>query len=300
VRSYSIYKHDTTLKMAFGAIFFSPILIPDPLSVLMSGGFFGGFPWGGGRGNSSQLSGRGSNHPDRRTQGPGGGLGRVSPKDKRDYNLADDGRDFQGGQYSQRCSLSKAEYEARRQAVFQPLGDWGPVQEQQQTGKGTRGGITMPRTQSVTWLGQHAAGLPPAANINQEPLGQHGLPGPPGSGGLTPAALAPQAQQGGAQIGGQPPGGHGGPVTGAAQAPAGRGGNVPTPQDYSGICLALDRLSQTMTDADTAKNLCWQKDVSGDVNKLAAWKVEATSNPVLQFYAYMQPGEAFMVVGHSM
>jgi hypothetical protein len=31
VRSYSIYKHDTTLKMAFGAIFFSPILIPDPL-----------------------------------------------------------------------------------------------------------------------------------------------------------------------------------------------------------------------------------------------------------------------------
>ena len=31
MRSYSIYKHDTTLKMAFGAIFFPPILIPDPL-----------------------------------------------------------------------------------------------------------------------------------------------------------------------------------------------------------------------------------------------------------------------------
>jgi hypothetical protein len=26
-----MYKHDTTLKMAFGACFFSPILIPDPL-----------------------------------------------------------------------------------------------------------------------------------------------------------------------------------------------------------------------------------------------------------------------------
>ncbi len=30
------------------------------------------------------------------------------------------------------------------------------------------------------------------------------------------------------------------------------------------------------------------------------WKIEATSSPGLQFYAYMQPGEAFMVVGHSM
>jgi hypothetical protein len=89
-------------------------------------------------------------------------------------------------------------------------------------------------------------------------------------------------------------------VTGAAQAIADRGGNVPTPQEYLGISLALDRLSQTMTDVDTARNLCWQKDVSGDVNELAAWRVEATSNPVLQFYAYMQPGEAFMVVGHSM
>ncbi len=31
MRSYSIYKHDTTLKIAFGANFISPILIPDPL-----------------------------------------------------------------------------------------------------------------------------------------------------------------------------------------------------------------------------------------------------------------------------
>jgi hypothetical protein len=38
-----------------------------------------------------------------------------------------------------------------------------------------------------------------------------------------------------------------------------------------------------MTDADISRNLCWQKEVSGDVNKLAAWKVEATLNPCLQF-----------------
>ncbi len=31
MRSYNIYNHDTTLKMAFGAIF-PPILIPDPLA----------------------------------------------------------------------------------------------------------------------------------------------------------------------------------------------------------------------------------------------------------------------------
>ncbi len=31
VRSFSIYEHDTTLKIAFGATYFLPILIPDPL-----------------------------------------------------------------------------------------------------------------------------------------------------------------------------------------------------------------------------------------------------------------------------
>ena len=116
----------------------------------MSGGFFGRFPWGGGGGNSGQQSGRGGNHSDCHTQGPKGGLECISLKDERDYNLADDGRDFQGGQYSLYCSLREAEYEAWWQAVFQPLGPRGPVQEQQQTGEGTRGGITTPRTQSVT------------------------------------------------------------------------------------------------------------------------------------------------------
>ena len=35
-------------------------------------------------------------------------------------------------------------------------------------------------------------------------------------------------------------------------------------------------------------------------HKTSLWKIEATSSPGFQFYAYMQPGEAFMVVGHSM
>ncbi len=40
--------------------------------------------------------------------------------------------------------------------------------------------------------------------------------------------------------------------------------------------------------------------MEGDATRLALWNIEATSSPSLQFYAYMQPGEAFMVVGHSM
>jgi hypothetical protein len=258
----------------------------------MSGGFYGGFfPWVGGGGNGGQQSsghrghGRWGNHPDRQIQGPRGGLGCTSLEDEGYYDLANDGREFQGGQYSQRRNLSEAEYEAWQQAVFQPLGPCGQSQEQRQMVEVTRGGITTPPTPSVTWLGQQGAGLPPAANIQGLP-GQQGVPGPPGIGGLTSAAPAPQAQatgvqQGGAQIGGQPPGGQGGPGTGATQATAGRAGNVPTPQDYSGISSALKQLSQIMMDADTSRILCWQKEVSGDTNKLAAWKVEAISNPCL-------------------
>jgi hypothetical protein len=36
VRSYSIYKHDTTLKMTFGAFFFFWILMQDPLATAMA------------------------------------------------------------------------------------------------------------------------------------------------------------------------------------------------------------------------------------------------------------------------
>ena len=55
-----------------------------------------------------------------------------------------------------------------------------------------------------------------------------------------------------------------------------------------------------MTDADTSHSLRWQRNVNGDATKLAAWKVEATAIPGLQFYAYMQPGEVFLVVGHTL
>ena len=57
VRSYSIYKHDTTLKMTFGAIFFLDDFNSGPPS---SGG-------GGGEGEGKGGGGRG--------QGRGGGRG---------------------------------------------------------------------------------------------------------------------------------------------------------------------------------------------------------------------------------
>ena len=83
-------------------------------------------------------------------------------------------------------------------------------------------------------------------------------------------------------------------------ASIGRVAQGPTSPDYSGNSMALERLAPIITDADTSRNLRWQQSVSGDATKLALWKIEATSSPGLQFYAYMQPGEVFMVVGHSM
>ena len=55
-----------------------------------------------------------------------------------------------------------------------------------------------------------------------------------------------------------------------------------------------------MTDADTARSLRWQRDTNGETAKLTTWKLEATSLPGLHFFAFMQPGEAFIVVGHSL
>jgi hypothetical protein len=64
--------------------------------------------------------------------------------------------------------------------------------------------------------------------------------------------------------------------------------------------MALKRLALVTVDADTARNLRWQQEVGRDVTKLTTWKLKATASPGLQFFAYMQPGEAFLVVGHSM
>ena len=64
--------------------------------------------------------------------------------------------------------------------------------------------------------------------------------------------------------------------------------------------MALEHLALIIMDVDTLRNLHWKQSMAGDATKLALRKIEATSSPGLQFYAYMQPGEAFMVVGHSM
>jgi len=72
-------------------------------------------------------------------------------------------------------------------------------------------------------------------------------------------------------------------------------------QPYSGIGSALERLSSYgMTDEATSRNLRWQLNVKGDTNKVAQWITEATSLTSLQFFALMQPGQAHIVVGHSM
>ncbi|KAL3779917.1 hypothetical protein ACHAW5_009799, partial [Stephanodiscus triporus] len=112
------------------------------------------------------------------------------------------------------------------------------------------------------------------------------------SGGLPsapPPPFVPQPQ-GGAQIAVQPPATQGGTGTGRAHTPAGAGPINTHPQEYSGIASVLERLAPLLTDADTARNLRWQRDVDGDKKKLAIWKMEATGSSGLQFYAYMQPG----------
>ena len=65
---------------------------------------------------------------------------------------------------------------------------------------------------------------------------------------------------------------------------------LPPPPEYSGIASALTRLTSFMTDADTSRNLRWQRDVNGDAAKVATWKIEATSHPSLQFFCVYATG----------
>ena len=114
--------------------------------------------------------------------------------------------------------------------------------------------------------------------------------------GLTNAGAVPQgpaAQQGAAGI---PPV----EKAGMAIAPPIIGHHVTPPPRVVRYCTSSHSPNVFMTDADTSRNLRWQRDVNGDAAKVATWKIEATSQPSLQFFAYMQPGDAFLVVGHSM
>ena len=154
----------------------------------------------------------------------------------------------------------------------------------------------------TAWHGHQGAGLHPSMNL-PGPQGQQGqsitpvppggrqTTGPPGVGqNIMPAVAAPQAlaaPQGGAQIAVHPTGNNGG---GVLTTLTGRGAHGTTSQEYSGISMALEHLAPITTDADSSRNLRWQQSVAGDATKLALWKIEATSSPGLQFYAYMQHG----------
>ena len=116
-------------------------------------------------------------------------------------------------------------------------------------------------------------------------------------GGAPLALQAPGTQQSGAQIAVQPPGGGG---VGPPQAPTGVGATAPPTQKCSGIMGALECLASCMTNEDTSRSLHWQRNVNGDATKLTAWKMEATAIQGLQFFAYTQPGDAFLVVGHTL
>ena len=134
-------------------------------------------------------------------------------------------------------------------------------------------------------------GQGPPRQRNQDVPENLGAPAGTNNAGAVPQG--PPAHQGAAgnQLGGQ---------AGITNAPPIGGTKATPPKEWSGIASALARLQHTMTDASTARNLRWQKETKGETVKLATFKLEATSLPNLQFFAFMQPGEAFIVLGHSM
>ena len=183
-------------------------------------------------------------------------------------------------------ALSPSEYEAQRNAIFST----GAAEGYMASGAGW--GANMPHPphggQLTLSLAQGTAGPP---DLTAQDGGGHNQV-------QLPSVAHPQ--QGAAQIAVQPAAGIGTPGGGTAPPPTGTGPTGTPPQDFSGIASALQRLAPLMTDADTARNLRWQREVDGDKNNIAAWKHEATGSAGLQFYAYMQPGEAFLVLGHSL
>jgi hypothetical protein len=249
---------------------------------------FNRFSWGGSGGGGGGGAGRGG-HPPRRHIGHGASRPSISFEDAQDYDTADDGRDYYSpaGRPASRRGLSPSEYETRRNAIFSTGNADGYM------ASGAGGGANMPYPphggQLTLPLAQETARPP---DLTAQDGGGHNQVH------QLPSAAPPQ--QGAAQIAVQPAAGIGRPGAGTAQLPTGTGPTGPPPQDFSGIASALKRLAPLMTDADTARNLRWQREVDGDKNNIAAWKLEATGSAGLQFYAYMQPGEAFLVLGHSL
>jgi hypothetical protein len=195
--------------------------------------------------------------------------------------------------------MSNQEYEACRQAIFQAAGEEAPCLPPYEGGC------------AVTQAGDSEGVVinlpsPPNLSFGVEPQGlapglQQGVPGPPQALGL---AGPPQAPGVGVLA---PPWllckspSHGGAVGGGGGTQAlGPFSTESNPQDYSGISSALKQLAHIITDANTAHNLRWQQDIDGDNQKINVWKVEVAALPRLQFYAYMQPGDPFLVVGHSL
>ena len=228
---------------------------------------------GGGAGRGTQ--------PPRRPLGLGAAPRQgVSFEDEREYDLADDGRDYfmptgRGPPPTRGQPLPPAEYEARRNAIFST----GSGDDYQDAGAG--GGHTMP---APARGGRGFESLPHQGSFGSRDATARGSGAP--SVAPTPL-LPPQPQEGGAQINVQPPANQGGAGTGGAHTPAGSGPVNTPPQEFSGIASALDRLAPLLSDADTARNLRWQREVNGDNTKLPRWRLEATGSSGLQFYAYM-------------
>ena len=255
----------------------------------------------GGWGGQSPGQGREGDNQD--------GQQRPSFEDD-DYEFIDDGGP------RQRNMISVAEYEAPRRAVFQIQESddpRGPPPEQQGSRRyGLAGAgqnyyanptnqmfMVGPQGQAIGVT--HGATIPGVPGVPGPPQQQaYGAPGAPGR--------PPQQQAPAIAVLQQPPGATAPPAAATqpppqgAGAPTGVGGarvNFASPQEYSGIGSALDRLSHVMTDADTARSLKWQAGVNGDAATSEVFKVEVWSQPGFQFFALMQPGDPFLVVGHS-
>ena len=135
--------------------------------------------------------GRPGNYPDRQLQGPGWVRGRVAFKEAAEYDLANNGMDYYGGDdpnpdnYPLCCAYSNAGYEAHQNSIFQ-LDDTHPLCIG--THHELRGG-TPPNN---VWQGHQGPVIPLTMNLpgHQGQQVQPPAPGPPGGGQNVPAAAA--------------------------------------------------------------------------------------------------------------